>query len=88
MLPSNATMALALVIAAVLLALDWYLWRTGPVRPYPLADSGQRTPRTIKHPPPQRLPVELGVHIDPDWARKPSRQPDSGTGENEYADHI
>ncbi len=42
MFPSIATMALGLVITAVLAVVDWYVWRTGPVLPYPLATSGSR----------------------------------------------
>jgi hypothetical protein len=42
MFPSIATMALGLVITAVLAVVNWYVWRTAPVLPYPLAASGPR----------------------------------------------
>ena len=35
MFPSIATMALRLVITAALAVVDWYVWRTAPVMPYP-----------------------------------------------------
>jgi hypothetical protein len=35
MFPSIATMALGLVITAALAVVDWYVWRTAPVRSYP-----------------------------------------------------
>jgi hypothetical protein len=35
--------ALGLLITAVLAVVDWYVWRTAPVLPYPLeASPGQR----------------------------------------------
>ena len=35
MFPSTATMALGLAITAALAVVDWYVWRTAPVLPYP-----------------------------------------------------
>ena len=50
MFPSIATMALGLAITAALAVVDWYVWRTAPVRPYPRvaaeplgADDGEAT---------------------------------------------
>ncbi len=85
MFPSNAIMALALVIAAALLVLDWYIWRTGPVLH---TGSGLRTPGTTKQRRLERLPGEDGVPIDPDWLGEPLPLRNSATGENEQADHI
>jgi hypothetical protein len=43
MVPSITTIALGLLITAALAAIDWYVWRTAPVLPYPLeASPGQR----------------------------------------------
>jgi hypothetical protein len=39
MFPSIATMALGLAVTAMLLAIDWYVWRTAPRLPYPLTAS-------------------------------------------------
>jgi hypothetical protein len=35
MFPSNATIAVAVTITAVLAIIDWYLWRAAPVLPHP-----------------------------------------------------
>jgi hypothetical protein len=39
MVPSITTIALGLLITAALAAIDWYVWRTAPVLPYPLEAS-------------------------------------------------
>jgi hypothetical protein len=41
MFPSSATLALGLVITAVLAVVDWYVWSTVPVLPYPLVAAGR-----------------------------------------------
>jgi len=86
MFPSNAIIALALVIAAALLVLDWYIWRTGPVLPY----KGSRPPTraTMQRRASQRLSGEDGVSIDPDWPQESSSQPVSANRGNEQATHI
>ena len=38
MFPSIETVGFGFMIAAVLAILDWYVWRSGPVLPYPLTD--------------------------------------------------
>jgi hypothetical protein len=40
MFPSDATIALGLVITAALAIVDWYVWRSGPILPHPLAKPG------------------------------------------------
>jgi len=42
MFPSFATKAIGVAVTAVLAAADWYVWRTAPVLPYPLAQSDPR----------------------------------------------
>ncbi len=42
--PSITTLILGLAITAILGLVDWYLWRTAPVLPYPLESSGTRPP--------------------------------------------
>ena len=43
MFPSSATIALGLAITAALAIIDWFVWRTAPVLPYPLAESRPRS---------------------------------------------
>lgn len=44
MFPSSATIGVGMAITAVLAIIDWYVWRTAPVLPYPLtAVDGQKT---------------------------------------------
>jgi hypothetical protein len=87
MFPSIATMALRLVIAAVLVAPVWYVWRTAPVLPYPLVASGPRMPAIGKQWSLKRLPGEHGVAIS-GRSRERTPQPDSATKGNEHAAHI
>lgn len=38
--PSITTLVLGFAVMAVLAVADWYLWRTAPEMPYPLAPTG------------------------------------------------
>lgn len=40
MTPSMITIVLGFVITAVLGLVDWYVWRTTPAMPYPMAPTG------------------------------------------------
>ncbi len=40
MVPSITTLVIGLAIAVALAVVDWYVWRTAPVLPYPLAPTG------------------------------------------------
>lgn len=40
MVPSITTLVLGFAITAALAVADWYVWRTAPERPYPLAPTG------------------------------------------------
>ncbi|HEX3409893.1 MAG TPA: hypothetical protein VHS07_06405 [Candidatus Binataceae bacterium] len=41
MFPSEATIGLGVAITAVLAIIDWFVWRTAPVLPYPLTAETQ-----------------------------------------------
>jgi hypothetical protein len=45
MFPSVATIALAASITFALAVIDWYVWRTAPVMPHPLAASREHSAR-------------------------------------------
>lgn len=42
MFPSIETMVIGVVITAALAVLDWYVWRTAPVLPYPITSTEPR----------------------------------------------
>ena len=42
MFPSIETIGIGLVITAILAILDWYVWRTAPVLPYPITATEPR----------------------------------------------
>ncbi|HZO82417.1 MAG TPA: hypothetical protein VFB33_12055 [Candidatus Binataceae bacterium] len=40
--PSLMTLALGFAVTVALAVVDWYVWRTAPVLPYPKAPGGTR----------------------------------------------
>ena len=40
MAPSMLTMVIGLVVTVAAAVVDWYVWRTTPAMPYPMAPSG------------------------------------------------